>query len=70
MKWFVEVEVLEDRVITKVTNPDGSWGVIENLVTEAGIVELGVTSHSDNLDVNAFKAGMQMGGYGFVGTMQ
>lgn len=70
MKWFIEVEVKEDRVVTKVTNPDGSWAVIENLVTGAGVVELGITSHSDDLDVASFKAGMVMGGYGFTGTMQ
>jgi hypothetical protein len=70
MKWLVEIEVTEDRVITKVTNPDGSWGVVENLVTQAGIVELGVTKHSDDLDVAAFKMGLAASGYGFTGTVQ
>jgi hypothetical protein len=69
MKWLIEVEVMEDRVKVKVINPDGSWGIVENLVTEAGIVELGVTSHSENLDVEAFKMGMAASGYGFTGSV-
>jgi len=57
MKWKVEVEIsiekgyLSAEVVTKITNPDNSWGVIKNIVHSCGSVYLGLTSHSPDLNV-------------------
>jgi hypothetical protein len=60
-KWNIEITIDAETgtALTKVTNPDGSWGVIESQVIENQVI-MNLVDHSDNLDVNAFKMGMSL----------
>lgn len=47
-------------IVTKVVNPDGSWGVIHGTPLPDGQVTMVLVDHSADLDVEAFQAGMNV----------
>ena len=59
MKWGIEMCVEGNRVITRVTNPDGSYGIIEMVVTKTGAEYLGVTNHSNGIDMRSLETGLR-----------
>lgn len=60
--WKVEttIDFENGTIVTKVVNPDGSWGVIHGTPMPDGQVVMVLVDHSADLDVNAFQTGMNM----------